>query len=231
MNDFIIMKNPGEDVEFNLVEALSTIGPHVWIKPFSEDGGDFETTLTSALAYAGNEPVRLVVDLVGANLFTAQSPLFSMLTTRKIAGHEIPQGSSIILLTEKDQHSFSGDHATMNLIANKLNVFDLTTAPEVKQSQAPSLMNLMDEMDGPHKKDMQMLASMIMHSYGPDFKPKTNIILNFGGQGKTKAMEAMIPEGAKTYVVGRNADMESVSQEVVKPRIGRVFDDSSDKGM
>lgn len=231
MNDFIIMKNPGEGVEFSLVEALSTIGPHAWIKPFSEDGGDFETTLASALAYAGNVPVRLVVDLVGANLLTAQSPLFSMLTTRKIAGHQIPEGSSIILLTEKDQHSFSGDQATMNLIANKLIVFDLAKTPEVKQGQAPSLTNLMDEMDGPHKKDMQLLASMIMQSYGPDFKPKTNMILNVGGQGKAKAMEAMIPEGAKTYVVGRNADMKSLSQEVVHSGFVKILDDSSDMGM
>lgn len=207
--DFLVAQT-GPGVNYNLKNAVDQLGPSIWIRPFSNTPTDVETTLNSTLSGNSTEPVRLVVDLDGADLVALGNAVFLMLTNRVVAGHALPEGSSIILTTSTDL-SFPGQRQLLPAVFNKLFVVDLTRTPGNK--------TILEEAKGitdDQEKTLSFMVDTIKKSYGPDFKPKIHAIvnpealgvgLNFAGKGKSQAMEEMT-KGLKVHKVGRDRNAE-----------------------
>ncbi|MBI6882803.1 hypothetical protein [Pseudomonas putida] len=98
---FLIRKNPGEGVNTKLNEALDKIGARFEFRSFGS--GDLSSSLSEKIKENPEAPLNFVMDLEGLDLSDWNDPISLMIYKNSIAGNELPDGSSIVVLTHQSE--------------------------------------------------------------------------------------------------------------------------------
>jgi hypothetical protein len=141
--DSLILKNPGEGIIYNLKSAFDQVellGEPLFVNLFSADHVGLDEVIADRIASKPNEPVFLVIDLEGNSLKDFDLPLLSIISTRVVAGQQLPVGSKVIVATNVDKDNAIQDLSSPTVA--RLNIVDLKNkAPEVRQQE---VLNLVD---------------------------------------------------------------------------------------
>lgn len=147
--DFLILRNRGEGVVTHLTQALAQVGESFHFRPDYSGNVGLDAAIANKKLKNPDQPIHIVIDIEDSDIGAWDMPILSMLSTRVIAGQELPVGSSFVVVTtaSKDDVNASFSSAT---VAHLVNI-DLQTRTAERNPAT-------------HEATMQTLAQTIDHS-------------------------------------------------------------------
>jgi hypothetical protein len=146
--DSLILKNPGEGVITGLKSAFDQaelLGEPLFVNLFGPEDAGLDQVIADRISSKPNEPVFLVIDLEGNSLKDFDMPLLSIISTRIVAGQQLPVGSKVIVATNVDKDRAVQDLSSPTVA--RLNIVDLKNSTlDVRKQELLSLVDFASTM-------------------------------------------------------------------------------------